>query len=299
MKRQRFQNWFWLLASVVLASAVLVSPVVAQNQTAQTAKKRTSVDLTARLQAQAIAQAAQRAEQRAKERASELTSQSAEQKLEPKVEQKAKQGAEINTPISGQHNPAPPHTAWPSRAASNSSPAAPGVVSGQSGTPDTVPSWPVDQAPSAGIPLLGVLSPQAPPLLLPAVPMASAISAVIQPELAIAQHIHQGLMRCELGASVQVEADASRPGYFNVQGKGFRYRMSPVPTSTGALRLEDKKAGAVWLQLANKSMLMDQKKGRRMADECAHPEQVAFVQATQNLPPTELFDTTGMGRPLD
>lgn len=117
--------------------------------------------------------------------------------------------------------------------------------------------------------------------------------------LASAQHVHLGPLRCELGAIVHVEADANHPGLFHVHGNGFRYRMLPVPTSTGALRLEDKKAGAVWLQLANKSMLMDQNKGRRVADGCAHPDQVAFVQATQNQPPTDLFDTAGMGRPLD
>ena len=93
-----------------------------------------------------------------------------------------------------------------------------------------------------------------------------------------------------------VEADAAKPGYFHVLGKGFRYHMQPVRTSSGAIRLEDKKAGAVWLQLANKSMLMDQKKGRRIADDCAHPEQVAVAQDMKTNPPPQLFDTNGMGR---
>ena len=106
-------------------------------------------------------------------------------------------------------------------------------------------------------------------------------------------------MPCEMGASVRVEADVAAPGFFHVQGKGFRYRMYPVRTTTGALRLEDKKAGAVWLQLANKSMLMDQKKGRRVADECAHPEQVAYSQDMKTNPPPSLFDKTGMGRSND
>jgi cytoskeletal protein RodZ len=115
-------------------------------------------------------------------------------------------------------------------------------------------------------------------------------------ELAIAQRVHQGHLPCELGTSIRVEHDAVQPGYFNVHGKGFRYRMRPVPTSTGAIRLEDAKAGAVWLQLANKSMLMDQKKGRRVADECAHPEQLAYAESMKTNPPPKLFDTTGMGR---
>ena len=118
-------------------------------------------------------------------------------------------------------------------------------------------------------------------------------------ELASAERVHLGRLPCELGASVRLEADATQPGYFHVLGKGFHYRMHPVTTTTGAIRLEDKKAGAVWLQLANKSMLMDQSKGRRLADECAHPEQMAFAENMKTNPPPVLFDTTGMGRPND
>ncbi|MDP4773028.1 MAG: hypothetical protein NWR15_09030 [Limnohabitans sp.] len=124
-------------------------------------------------------------------------------------------------------------------------------------------------------------------------------SDAVSQDLAIAQQIHQGLMPCEMGASVRVEADAAAPGFFHVQGKGFRYRMYPVHTTTGALRLEDKKAGAVWLQLANKSMLMDQKKGRRLADDCAHPEQVAYGQDMKTNPQPSLFDKTGTGKSND
>jgi hypothetical protein len=132
------------------------------------------------------------------------------------------------------------------------------------------------------------------PATLAALPLAEAHMGV--DELAIAERVYKGRLSCELGASVRVEADASNPGYFDLHGKGFHYRMRPVATSTGAIRLEDKQAGAVWLQLANKSMLMDQNKGRRIADECAHPEQMAFAQDMKNNPPPKLFDTTGMGR---
>jgi hypothetical protein len=75
-----------------------------------------------------------------------------------------------------------------------------------------------------------------------------------------------------------------------VEGKGFKYRMTPVATSTGAVRLEDQKAGAVWLQIANKSMLMNQKLGQRMADECMSPEQVVVAEAIKKAPPPSVFD---------
>ena len=131
---------------------------------------------------------------------------------------------------------------------------------------------------------------------------AAKKEAKVQPvspqELSIAERVHVGQLPCELGASVRLTADANAPGYFNLQGKGYKYRMRPVATTTGAIRLEDEKAGAVWLQLANKSMLMDQKNGRRLADECAHPEQVAFAKDMKVNPPPALIDvnTTSVPR---
>ena len=113
-------------------------------------------------------------------------------------------------------------------------------------------------------------------------------------ELSIAERVHVGHLPCELGASIRMTADAHTPGYFDLQGKGYKYRMRPVATSTGAIRLEDEKAGAVWLQLANKSMLMDQKNGRRLADECAHPDQVAVANDMKINPPPALIDVSNL-----
>ena len=157
-------------------------------------------------------------------------------------------------------------------------------------------------ATSVSVPVAAVPAPVAVPASTPApvsaktVAMPSGPESVNAEELAIAQRVHRGLLACELGATIRVEPDAGQPGYFHLQGKGFRYRMRPVVTSTGAIRLEDPKAGAVWLQLANKSMLMDQKKGRRLADECANSEQLAYAESMKTNPPPKLFDTTGMGR---
>lgn len=120
--------------------------------------------------------------------------------------------------------------------------------------------------------------------------LIAARTALTPEELDIAQRVHVGQIACELGATVSVAADPDAPGHFHVGGKGFKYHMAPVATSTGAVRLEDHKAGAVWLQIANKSMLMDQKKGQRMADECMSPEQVVVAEAIKKAPPTSLLD---------
>lgn len=120
--------------------------------------------------------------------------------------------------------------------------------------------------------------------------IAAAEAALTPAELAIAERVHVGTLPCELGASVSVTADPKSPGYFDVQAKTARYRMFPVATSTGAIRLEDQRSGAVWLQLGNKSMLMNQKLGQRLADECQSPAQVALAQSLRNNPAPNLLD---------
>ncbi len=120
--------------------------------------------------------------------------------------------------------------------------------------------------------------------------VAAAEAALAPEELAIAEHVHTGVMPCEMGAFVKLEGDPGMPGYFNMTGKNFRFRMVPVVSSTGAVRLEDRQAGAVWLQLANKSMLMNQKVGRRMADECMSPAQLNHAHHMKMNPSRGLLD---------
>lgn len=120
-----------------------------------------------------------------------------------------------------------------------------------------------------------------------AVLSARALSA---DELALADRVYTGRIACELGQYVTVKQDEKNPGHFLVTGSGFNFHMSPVGTSTGVVRLEDAKAGAVWLQIANKSMLMNQKQGKRLADECMSTEQLQVAEAIKKNPPPSLLD---------
>ena len=120
--------------------------------------------------------------------------------------------------------------------------------------------------------------------------MIAAEAALTPDELAIADRVHVGRMPCELGAFVSVTADAASPGRFHVEGKGFKYYMSPVATTTGTVRLEDQKGGAVWLQIVNKSMLMDQKRGQRLADECMSVQQTVVAEAIKKNPPVSVLE---------
>lgn len=114
--------------------------------------------------------------------------------------------------------------------------------------------------------------------------------ALNEADLAIAKRISTGRAQCELGADVTVTADDKKPGFFTVSTKGQRFRMHPVESRTGAIRMEDPRAGAMWLQLGNKSMLMNQKQGIRIADDCQTAEQVAYSAEMKKNPPKALFE---------
>ncbi|MEH3087632.1 MAG: hypothetical protein PGN26_14110 [Xylophilus ampelinus] len=118
-------------------------------------------------------------------------------------------------------------------------------------------------------------------------PISDEPSPVLsEADLDVAKRVYTGHIACELGNSVTITPDEKHPGYFAVQNRKVTYRMHPVESRTGAIRLEDVKAGAMWLQLGNKSMLMNQKEGLRLADECQNPDQVAMSDAMKKAPPT-------------
>ncbi|WP_298923552.1 hypothetical protein [uncultured Ramlibacter sp.] len=102
-------------------------------------------------------------------------------------------------------------------------------------------------------------------------------------DLAVAKRIYVGTIPCELGASVTI-TPGRRDGMFRVQHGRSRFLMHPVESRTGAFRLEDPRQGAMWLQLGNKSMLMSQKLGQRLADDCMNPAQHAVNEALKKNP---------------
>ena len=89
-----------------------------------------------------------------------------------------------------------------------------------------------------------------------------------------------GDIDCEFNQKVSLKAVDGQPGHFQLAFKKVTYRMIPQETTTGAVRLEDKKAGVVWLQIPVKSMLMNAKIGQRMVDACLHADQRAAIEAS-------------------
>jgi len=134
--------------------------------------------------------------------------------------------------------------------------------------------------------------------LVVAVALLLAGSAMAQPAMLSADHIavaglvQVGTLPCELGQSVTLLPEPGQLGYFNLAIGKVRYRLSPELTTTGAVRLEDKGAGIVWLQLANKSMLMNQTLGRRLADECKSAIQLQVADDMRRNPPASVLDNS-------
>jgi hypothetical protein len=108
-------------------------------------------------------------------------------------------------------------------------------------------------------------------------------------DLEVAKRIIVGDIPCELGATVHITPH-KREGFFIVRAGIQRFRMHPVESRTGAIRLEDPVGGAMWLQLGNKSMLMSQKMGRRLADDCMSPAQSELNETLKKTPMPSLLE---------
>jgi hypothetical protein len=111
--------------------------------------------------------------------------------------------------------------------------------------------------------------------------LASEVTEQIsEGQMQAAGRVMTGDIDCEFDQKVTLKAVDGQPGHFHLGFKKVTYRMVPQETTTGAVRLEDKKAGVVWLQIPAKSMLMNAKIGQRMVDACLHADQRAAIEAS-------------------
>lgn len=79
---------------------------------------------------------------------------------------------------------------------------------------------------------------------------------------------------CELGNQVTVFANAADDKHIALRWKKRVHRLTRVGTSTGAQRYENGRSGLVWIGIPAKSMLLDSKQGRQLANECKNTQQV-------------------------
>jgi hypothetical protein len=79
---------------------------------------------------------------------------------------------------------------------------------------------------------------------------------------------------CELGNQVTIFANADDDKHIALRWKKRVHRLTRVGTSTGAQRFENGRYGLVWIGIPAKSMLLDSKQGRQLANECKNTQQV-------------------------
>jgi hypothetical protein len=271
---------------VVLVGAALLLPVWAQSQgqsgakaqahrSSAQAKARADADLTARLQARAIAEAAAQAAVLAKASTSpsvQLPADAAPVNGVP-AHVSAPQPTQAQAPVPIQALPA--WTELPPKGSDAT--AAPTLAA--------VPT-------STTAPALAVLPPLSPVAagLAVATPMGQNAPNPVSQELAIAQQIHQGLMPCEMGASVRVEPMRRQPGLLSCAGQ--RLPLPHVPrahqhrcTASGGQKSRCRMA-ATGQQVHVDGPEKRPTRGRRM---CA-PRTSGLCQDMKTNPPPSLFD---------
>jgi hypothetical protein len=132
-------------------------------------------------------------------------------------------------------------------------------------------SAPRPPAPAAPpVPVMAPVVPVAPaPAPLPAVPPPEP-AAPPPPVEAPAQPMamEPGLYRCELGRRVIIRRLSPDGRSLVLSWQGKDWPLEAVAARTGARRFENTRAGLVWLVIVDKSMLLDAKAGRTLANEC-------------------------------
>lgn len=78
---------------------------------------------------------------------------------------------------------------------------------------------------------------------------------------------------CELGNKVTIYTNEGDAEHVALRWKKRLARMTRVGTSTGASRFENTNYGLVWIGIPAKSMLLDSKANRQLANECRNADQ--------------------------
>ncbi len=77
-----------------------------------------------------------------------------------------------------------------------------------------------------------------------------------------------GVYKCELNRSVHIRSVAPDMRSAVISWNKKDYVLNAVNALSGALRYEDAGSGLVWLIIVGKSMLLDIKNGKQLANEC-------------------------------
>lgn len=87
-----------------------------------------------------------------------------------------------------------------------------------------------------------------------------------QPQLKL--KLASGTYRCELGQKVDIERETGDAKVLKLNWKGKRHTLQRYDSTSGLPRYEDRQNGLVWIDLPWKSVLMDERSGHPLANEC-------------------------------
>ena len=114
-------------------------------------------------------------------------------------------------------------------------------------------------------------------------------------QMEAAERVYYGGYECEFNEAIDVGINPKYPGYVDVRHGKQVFVMRPVVSSTGAVRLEDVKGGALLVQIANKSMLLDTKVGRRIVDDCKSQKHRELMEAARQAKAAEMAAMAASG----
>ena len=77
-----------------------------------------------------------------------------------------------------------------------------------------------------------------------------------------------GLYNCDLNRKVDVREVSADMRSAVVHWGKKEYTLRAVKARTGALRYEDEASGLVWIVIVGKSMLLDTRQGKQLANDC-------------------------------
>jgi hypothetical protein len=122
----------------------------------------------------------------------------------------------------------------------------------------------------AALPVLCACS--TPPLAsAPETPVAAVASIVERPKTGDGQlqfDLASGTYNCELGLKVDVERNRQQSDRINIGWTGARYQLHRDHSFSGLPRYEDQINGLVWIDLPWKSVLLDGRTHKPLANDC-------------------------------
>jgi hypothetical protein len=77
-----------------------------------------------------------------------------------------------------------------------------------------------------------------------------------------------GVYRCELGRRVEIQRDVRNANLIGLNWKGTDFQLQRYDSASGLPRYEDRQHGLLWIDLPQKSVLIDVNSGQQLANEC-------------------------------